>query len=246
MKTIILPMLALLATIGMSAHGQGRVQFNNVFSGNAIHVYSDGGVSGGPDVYPGGDYSIQLLWAPGTNYGSRQEFYGAIQGASLPVGFFGATGSPPAHGPSVDGAGLFDGGAVAIGEVGTYTMAARAWYNGGQYPSYDAAVSAHVNTGVSELLIVNATASPTPANFTAFSSFSIGFSEPVSPPKLAIALTNNQALVSWPYNPAYNLQTTTNLGSGWLNIPGPFPVVDGRVVVTNTTSESARYFRLWR
>ena len=130
--------LALHATIGLSAHGQGRVAFNNMASGNAIFVYRFVTPFGGPDVYPGGDYSIQLLWAPGTTYGSHLEFCDAIQGASLPVSFFGATGGFP----YTDGAGLFDGGDVAIGAVGAYTMVARAWYNGGRYSSYDAAVNA--------------------------------------------------------------------------------------------------------
>src|SRR6266496_2160998 len=93
--------LALLAAFALSALGQGRVLFNNIASGNAIYVYRFGGPGGGPDVYPGGDYSIELLWAPGTNYSSPLEFYQAIQGDSLPVSFFGATGSPPAHGPNV-------------------------------------------------------------------------------------------------------------------------------------------------
>lgn len=240
------PILVLVAS-ATTLLGQGRVLFDNVVSWNAIYVYSFGSPGGGPDVYPGGDYSIQLLWAPGMNYATRQEFYGAIQGASLPVSFFGATGSPPSHGPNADFAGIFDRGAAAIGAVGIYTMEARAWYNGGQYPTYEAAVSAGANTGVSPLFTVNVTAPPTPANHTTFPSFSMGFSSPAPRPRLAIAITNGQAVVSWPYNPAYNLQTTTNSGSGnWLDIPGPFPVVNGRNIVTNTFSESTRYFRLWR
>ncbi len=69
-----------------------------------------------------------------------------------------------------------------------------------------------------------------------------------APPKLAIALANGQALVSWPTNPPnFNLQGTTNLSqANWLNIPGPFALVNGRYTVTNSLSGAARYFRLWR
>ena len=69
-----------------------------------------------------------------------------------------------------------------------------------------------------------------------------------APPKLAIALANGQALVSWPTNtPNFNLQGTTNLSqANWLNIPGPFALVNGRYTVTNSLSGAARYFRLWR
>src|SRR5688572_6997272 len=107
--------LALLPALALSAHAQGRVVFNNIAPWNPIDVCCIG-----PVVYPGGDYSIQLLWAPGTNY-STQEFYAAIQGASFPVSFLGVTGGSP----NGDGAGLFDGGTVAIGSVGDYTMMVR-------------------------------------------------------------------------------------------------------------------------
>ena len=231
------PILAVLVMSATTLLGQGRVRFNNIASWSAIYIYTP--------VYVGGDYSIQLLWAPGTNY-SVQEFYSAIQGASFPVSFWGTTGGSP----STDGAGLFDGGSVAIGPVGICTMMARAWYNGGQYPTYEAAVSADANAGRSALFTANVMASPTPANDTLFPAFSMELPSPVvTPPRprLAIELTNGQAAVSWPYNPAYYLQTTTNLWSGnWFSVPGPFAVVNGRTIVTNAISESARYFRLWR
>lgn len=239
--------ILLLLVSATALLGQGRVRFNNIVSWSAIYIYTPGGPGGGGStVYVGGDYSVQLLWAPGTNY-SAQEFYSAIQGASFPVDLWGTAGGSP----NTDGAGLFDGGAVAIGPVGIYTMMARAWYNGGQYPTYEAAVSADANAGRSALFAANVTASPTPANNTLFPSFSMELPSPVlTPPprpRLAIELTNGQAVVSWPYNPAYNLQTTTNFWSGnWLGITGPLPVVNGRTIVTNAISESARYFRLWR
>jgi len=165
---------SLIGVSAMSLLGQGRVAFNNYVSLNAITVGS--GVS--PVIYAGADYSVQLLWAPGT-YPDPAAFYAANPSGSAGFAFFGVTGPAPAHGPTVDGAGLFDGFIVEMGgPAGIYTMQVRGWFNGGHYPTFAAALSAGANTGVSQLFAMNATAPGDDAPNTIFPSFSMGVPEP--------------------------------------------------------------------
>ncbi len=229
--------LALLVAPAFTVLAQGRVNFNNV-NGQLYPIYT----GFAPSNNVGANYSIQLRWVVGT-ITDQSAFEAANPAASVAVAFFGVTGGSP----ETDGAGLFDGGTVAIGPVGTYTMQARAWYNGGFYPTYDHAATAGVLTGRSVLFTMNVTAPPTAANHTVFPSLGINtFGGASPPPKLAITLLSNQVVVSWPYNPAFSLQTATNLTtSNWVNIPGPFPIVSGRYALTNSVSGSS-YFRLRR
>lgn len=165
---------SLLAVSAVTLFGQGRVLFNNITSGNAITV-----ISFGPTVYAGGNYSIQLLWAPQASYGNSAAFFAAVIGSSPAVSFFGTTGGSP----GTDGAGLFDGGTVP-NPSGTsmppaaYTMMARAWFNGGQFPTYAAAQASGANIGISAFFNIAATAPGNPANTTIFPSFQIGIPEP--------------------------------------------------------------------
>jgi hypothetical protein len=234
-----LPTFVLLAVSTTMLLAQGRVLFNNFGTGTFYPIWTYSGLGQSNNV--GANYSIQLRWATGT-FADQIAFEAANPAASLPVAFFGATGGSP----ETDGAGLFDGGAVPIGPVGTYTMQARGWFNNGIYPTYDHAANAGQKTGRSVLFTVNVTAPPAGANHTVFPSFVINFFEvnPV-PPKLDITLVNGQAVVSWPTMPNAALQSRTNLASGnWLDVPGPYIFVNGRYTVTNTVSGSARYFRL--
>src|ERR1043166_3500325 len=164
--------IALISVSTITLFGQGRVIFDNLGTGNAITIgpYSSPGASGGPvGAFAGANYSIQLLWAPQGSYPTLGSLYAAVMGSSTPVAVWGATGGSP----TPDGAGLFDGGAVAM-PVGTYTMLARAWFNNGQFATYDASLNAGRNTGVSQFLTITATAPPTPAEFASFPSFQIG------------------------------------------------------------------------
>jgi len=89
---------------------------------------------------------------------------------------------------------------------------------------------------------------PTLATNTVFPAFRIDFRMtewPLPPPKLEITFVNGQAVVFWPYNPAFDLLTTRNLTSGsWSYVPGPFPVLNGRYSLTNSASGSRKFFRL--
>ncbi len=161
--------LAAVAVSALTMYGQGRVNFNNYVSGNAITVGNPNqGASGGAfGANLGANYSVQLLYAAGS-FADIGSFLAANPLSSTPVAFFGATGGSP----GTDGAGLFDGGTVAVGAAGAYTMLVQAWFNGGQYATYAAASGAGVNAGRSALFSVTATAAPTPAPNTTFGSFS--------------------------------------------------------------------------
>lgn len=163
MKKILVTM-ALVATTALTTYGQGRIGFDNLGTGNAVTIEETG-------EFVGADFSVQLVWAPQGTYATQAAFDAAILGSSGPIAFFGVTGLAPAHGPTADGAGLFDGGNVAVA-VGTYTVQARAWFNGGQYATFDAA-NGNTFTGRSLFQDIASTAAPTPANFTAFAPFTV-------------------------------------------------------------------------
>ena len=154
--------LALLIASALATFGQARVAFNNyaIPGTNYITVgaFNQGSSGGHAGDFLGVEYSIQLLWAPGIHT-SQEAFAAADPSVSAPTAFFGVTGSPPLHGPVLDGAGIFDGGVCQVGPAGTYTMQARAWYNVG-YPTYREAQLAGKNWGLSALFTVNATALP--------------------------------------------------------------------------------------
>jgi len=168
-------LLVILATIAVSAmtmYGQGRVFFSNVGDNNAVTIRA-GSAQGPVDGYLGADYSIQLLFAPGT-ITNLVDFTAAATKTTAIATFYGATGTGPTHGPAADGAGLYDFGVtVPIGPVGTYTFQAIAWYNGGTYATFDAAAAAGKNVGSSGLISVAITASPTPAPTLSFAPFSV-------------------------------------------------------------------------
>ncbi len=164
--------LTLFTALTVTLLAQGRVNFNNYVSGNVITV-GDGGIFPDPNQgvqgnHVGAAYSIQLLWAAGT-FTDFSSFMGANPSRSVGVPFFGSIGGSP----GTDGAGLFDGGTVDVGALGTYTMMAQAWYNNGQYSTFEAARLGFGYTGRSSLFTINATAAPTPAPNTVFPSFTV-------------------------------------------------------------------------
>lgn len=171
MKKILVTLTA-VAVSALTMYGQGRVLFNNYVSGNAITVGADnmGAIGGAAGANVGANYSIQVLWSAGT-FADMGAFLASGPQSSTPVAFFGATGGSP----GTDGAGLFDGGTVALnGAAGTYTMLARGWYNGGVNSTYAAALAANANAGESALFTIAATAAPTPAPNTTFAAFTVG------------------------------------------------------------------------
>jgi len=168
MKKVLLTLVVVAAT-AVTMYGQGRVSFNNAASGNVITITTDptraAAGQGAVGALLGSTYSIQLLWAPQGTYTSQAAFLAALVGSGPAVPFLGTTGDAGSS------AGLFAGGATPS-PVGTsmpvapYTMQARAWYNGGQFANYDAAVLGGANVGLSAFFNLTPTASPTPAPVT--------------------------------------------------------------------------------
>jgi hypothetical protein len=162
-KTLL--MLTVVVASALTMYGQGRVSFNNTASGNLVTVTTDATRAGVGQGAPGSglesQYSIQLLWAPaGTYADDHVAFLAALLGQSTPVSFIGG--------------GSFIGGTTPIGPVQTYTMAARAFWNNGQFATFDASNNGGNNTGWSPYFNMTPTASPTPAPVTlAMQSFAV-------------------------------------------------------------------------
>lgn len=185
MKKILVAVAVTLVSAS-SVFAQARILFQNI---NNYFATGQGAVTVGtpnqgpdgglPGQYVGSAYSVQLLWKAGT-FADLASFLAASPDSSTPVAFFGTTGGSPVS----DGAGLFDGATVYPsgvplgGAAGVYTFLVRAWYNGGSYATYDAAVAAGKNRGDSGLFTVNATAPPTPPPYTDFPSFAVYVPEP--------------------------------------------------------------------
>jgi len=171
MKKILVTLTA-VAVSALTMYGQSRVNFNNYVSGSAVTVGADnmGATGGAVGANVGANYSVQLLWSAGT-FADMAAFLASNPQSSSPVAFFGVTGGSP----GTDGAGLFDGGAVAFGgAAGTYTAMTRAWFNGGVNSTYAAAQAANANIGDSGLFQIGATVAPTPAPNTTFAAFTVG------------------------------------------------------------------------
>lgn len=67
------------------------------------------------------------------------------------------------------------------------------------------------------------------------------------PPSLAIALSNNQAILGWPTNLiTYSLQSSTNLGpeAVWNAVTSPPVLINGQYTVTNAVGPAQQFFRL--
>ena len=183
MKKLLLT-LTVVAASALTMYGQGRVLFNNLSAASGITVgaANQGATGGTPGQNVGANYSVQLMWAPVGTYATDTAFAAAALGSSAATAFFGTTGG----GPATDGAGLFDGGTIPnpVGTsmpAGAYSMMARAWFNGGQYATYDAAKTAGRNTGYS-MFNLTATAFPAGAPNTVFTPFTVGSAGTVPEP----------------------------------------------------------------
>ena len=195
MKKLLLT-LTVVAASALTMYGQGRVLFNNLSSATGIRVgaQNQGATGGAAGAAIGANYSAQLLWAPVGTY-TETSFLAAVLGSSASVPFIGTTGG----GPTTDGAGLFDGGTIPnpVGTTmpaGNYTMMARAWFNGGQYATYDLAKTGGRNVG---FVIFNqsATAFPAGAPTTVFPDFTVGSTIVPEPSTFALAGLGAAALL---------------------------------------------------
>jgi hypothetical protein len=144
-----------------TSHGQSFFNFNNfgvsALGGptSAITVAS-GGVAGegNPGDYVGSTYNASLYYEVGSFSGTVSPSSLTLASGASAVLFFGVTGVGPNHGPTVDGAGLFDGGPVTIPGVPDGTIISvevAVWYAGPGATSYATAVSHGYNAGYSAL-----------------------------------------------------------------------------------------------
>jgi hypothetical protein len=227
--------------------------FNNLTSETGIHVDN----AGGPTVYAGSSYSIQLLSALGT-YTNQAAFDAANPTSSIPVAFFGVTGSAPGHGPNSDGAGLFDGGTVKLGPPSmTYTLQARGWFNGGQYSTYAAARAAGANTGLSVLFTVDVPNIFTAAPETRFPSFTMTALSPLIPPtfpSVAIAIVGGNVQIDISAldatSPAeFTLQSATSPGGPFTDVVPPATITQtspGHFQAVTPLSGTVQFYRVKR
>jgi hypothetical protein len=191
MKKLLLT-LTVVAVSALTMYGQGRVAFNNFVSGALVRVTADPlqahAGQGAPNSLLDQNYSIQLRWAPQGTYATQAAFDAAVLGSSAASAFL----------PGVD-AGYYDGGSVPnpVGTsmpVGAYTMQARAWYNGGNFATYDASFAALNNTGLSAFINISATASPSTPPNTLFNAFTVAAPIP-EPSMFALAGLGAAALL---------------------------------------------------
>jgi hypothetical protein len=186
---LLLPTLVIAAAT-LTTFAQGRVIFDNESTFNPIDAitvstFNQGTSGGNPGDGIGGDkYSVQLVWAAGTNL-TYSQFQAANVFGPVVTGV-GAGGSTTAAflsptGPLSTYAGFFDAGVIPnpIGTsmpAGPYTMQVLAWYNGNgtaqTYGTWDAAYAAGKNVGVSPLFNMVVTDPPL-INRTVFPGFTL-------------------------------------------------------------------------
>jgi hypothetical protein len=183
MKKLLLT-LTLVAATALTMYGQGRVAFNNEISplAGAITIGAQH-VEGATGDLLGTAYSVQLLWAPVGTYANEAAFRAAVLGSSALSTFEGNT--------AATGAGFFNGGAPGM-PVGNYTMMAQAWFNNGQFATYD--LAAGHNRGVSGRFDIAATAAPTAPINTPIAAFTVGTPIP-EPSTFALAGLGAAALL---------------------------------------------------
>ena len=177
------------AWLPFAAFSQGRVTFDNIFTGTVagttpVTISTLPGTfnpnDGPPGAYLGADYTASLYYLPGTvtnqlEFDSRNSIWAAD------ASFAGTTGTGPGHGYAGDGSGFFDGGTVQLFGVGLeLTFQVRAFYNGnGLFTTYEQAQAAGHNVGRSNLVPLFLTLPPGPAgNLDGLLSFTVGIPEP--------------------------------------------------------------------
>jgi hypothetical protein len=167
-------------------HGQGNLDFDNaeVIPGPApVTISSEpgsfnpaGGLGG---AYVGVDYTASLYFLNGivTNQ-AVFDSSNPILFAPADTHFLGLTGTAPNHGPSVDGAGIFEASQVYLSAATgqRVSIQIRAWYNGGGlYTSYDQALAAGQNVGESNpVSLILALGSSQPPFLDGLSPFTVG------------------------------------------------------------------------
>jgi len=177
-------LLVALVSLPLCVLGQGNLFFDNVYGSTSpapVTISSAPGTfnpADGPGgAYVGADYTTSLYFLNGVV--TNQAVFDSsnpILFAPANTLFYGITGIGPTHGPTVDGAGLFQGGDVILPTTGTVTIQVRAWYNGGGlYTSYDQALAAGQNAGeANPVSLYLAIADLVPPNLDGLLPFTVG------------------------------------------------------------------------
>jgi hypothetical protein len=99
-----------------AVYSQGAFNFNNLAASGTVAIVVDGvpGPQGHTGDYVGSTYNASLYYSLTPISGSVDPTTLTLVPGESAVPFFGTTGPAPAHGPTVDGAGLFDNGSAAI------------------------------------------------------------------------------------------------------------------------------------
>lgn len=168
MKKILIVAMS-VATLSLSAFAQGT--FNMIWADgvNAISIGAahNQGTTG---------------WLLGDEY-SAQAYLGTTGGALSPVAasmtrFDLAGGPSSATGTAANFAGQFYvlSGVVTALPLGAADIQVRAWYNGGQYSTYEAALGGGANVGQSSVfsITLKAATDPTVSDLTGMAPFTVG------------------------------------------------------------------------
>ena len=159
MKKNILITIA-VAALTTSSFAQGT--FNMIWYNGAdgISIGSPAATAGTTGWYLGQDYSVEAYLAAGAGQSeaSLNPIAASLTSFNLTAQDTSAS-LTPANG---DGQFYVVGAIVTSLPTGDATIQVRAWYNGGMYGTYDAAVAAKVNTGTSGLYTINLKANTDP------------------------------------------------------------------------------------
>jgi hypothetical protein len=134
--------------------GQGAFNFNNLAASGTLPIDIEGGPSseGHTGDFLGSTFNASLYYSLTPISGKVDPTTLTLLSGEPAVSFFGTTGPAPAHGPTVDGAGLFENGSATIpgtvdGQVVYLEVAV--WYPGPGAPSYATAFAHGYDAGYS-------------------------------------------------------------------------------------------------
>ncbi len=197
MKALLLVLVSMATALAMQ--GQGYFNFNNLAASGTITIPAGGYVGeGNAGDYVGSTYDAALYYSLTPISGSVDPSTLTLAAGST-TAFFGTTGSLPNHGPSADGAGLFDGGTVTItGTADGQTIYAEVavWYAAGGAVSYAAALASGQNTGFSSAIPIRLASGTdnTIGDMSGLSSFLVGEIIP-EPATIALGALGGAALL---------------------------------------------------
>jgi hypothetical protein len=269
MKKSMTGVVALLAG-AFAVQCQGSIGFENYgFLSPYIYVSLGSTLLGGSstlttgvpemDVGNGNDWSVALYGNSGWN-DSANNLVQLETGGGQPVTLNLEVGNldDATPGTWVDTVGiiaLVPGTSSAGGSQATVQV--RAWYNrGGQYTTYEAALSAGVPVGVSALgnCATGENIGPRrrPPDLPELGNIILSYPSVVRQPSLTVAVNSgggvepSSIILTWPATNGFTLQSTTNLGSPmvWANVSNAPVVVNGQNTVTNIISGGQQFFRL--